>query len=146
MTIIGAAVSLIGGSHDKFVSGLVYSGALSQCVEDIFRSKMKAIYALRDIEEMEKMFNGHAAEEEEKEKTRVGTDRIESNDISIKGVTINAGNSEILKNANLEIPSGTMVRLGGRSGSGKTTLMKVITGYYKPESGAVSYGGVDIDG
>ena len=47
----------------------------------------------------------------------------------------------ILRDVNLEIPSGRIVGLLGKNGAGKTTLLKLITGLLTPTSGEVLIGG-----
>jgi branched-chain amino acid transport system ATP-binding protein len=44
------------------------------------------------------------------------------------------------------IPTGTVVSLIGPNGAGKTTFFNMITGVYKPTSGAVVFNGEDIAG
>ncbi len=51
---------------------------------------------------------------------------------------------EIIKDLNLEIKSGSVLKIEGASGSGKTTLMNVISGLISPDKGKVEIGGVDI--
>jgi phosphate transport system ATP-binding protein len=46
--------------------------------------------------------------------------------VTIKGLNVNAGNSSILKNINLEIPRNKITVLLGPSGCGKTTLLKCL--------------------
>jgi phosphate transport system ATP-binding protein len=46
--------------------------------------------------------------------------------VTIKGLNVNAGNSPILKNINLEIPRNKITVLLGPSGCGKTTLLKCL--------------------
>jgi putative ABC transport system ATP-binding protein len=51
---------------------------------------------------------------------------------------------DVLKDVNLDIPSGDFLALMGPSGSGKTTLLNLIGGLDAPTSGAVEVGGVRI--
>ncbi len=52
------------------------------------------------------------------------------------------GNDEYtLKNLNLKIESGQKVALLGVNGAGKTTLIKLLLGFYTPESGEIFIGG-----
>jgi ATP-binding cassette, subfamily B, bacterial len=50
----------------------------------------------------------------------------------------------VLTDINLHIPKGKVTAIVGASGSGKTTLLKLLLGYYKPSSGAISIDGVDL--
>lgn len=51
------------------------------------------------------------------------------------------GDHEILKDINLEIPSGKIIGLLGKNGQGKTTLIKLITGLLTPTSGTIKVNG-----
>jgi ATP-binding cassette subfamily B protein len=50
----------------------------------------------------------------------------------------------VVKNLNLEIPSGKVLGIVGRSGSGKTTLTKLVQGLYPLHSGIIKIDGIDI--
>ena len=54
------------------------------------------------------------------------------------------GQPQVLKEVNLEIPSGTFVGVVGQSGSGKSTLMKLLPRLYEPEQGRILIDGYDI--
>ncbi|GAA4947857.1 ABC transporter ATP-binding protein [Yinghuangia aomiensis] len=49
-----------------------------------------------------------------------------------------------LDKVNVTIPRGSVVALVGENGSGKSTLAKVIAAVYAPDSGAVTWDGVDV--
>jgi branched-chain amino acid transport system permease protein len=51
---------------------------------------------------------------------------------------------KVLQNLNLEIYQGEILGLLGPNGSGKSTFINVISGHYKPTSGALLFGGLDI--
>ena len=55
------------------------------------------------------------------------------------------GQPQVLKEVNLEVPSGTFVGIVGQSGSGKSTLMKLLPRLYAPEGGKISIDGYDIE-
>ena len=55
------------------------------------------------------------------------------------------GQPEVLKDVNLEIPSGTFVGIVGQSGSGKSTLMKLLPRLYEPGEGRILIDGYDIN-
>ncbi len=50
-------------------------------------------------------------------------------------ISVNYGESTILRDVNLTIPTGQVVCLMGRNGVGKTTLMKSMMGLLKPNAG-----------
>ena len=145
MTLLGVASLLAGGSADKTIAAIMYSNNFNQGIQDLLSTKRNLLKSLRDVMQMELMFNGYAQEEEEKEKNRINISQIKSNDIVLKNVNVEMDNKKILDSIDLNIPSGSMAYLSGASGAGKTTLMKVISGYYHPTSGEVKLGGVSVE-
>jgi branched-chain amino acid transport system ATP-binding protein len=63
-----------------------------------------------------------------------------------RGVTKRFGGLVALNALDFELQKGEILGLIGPNGSGKTTLFDVITGFYKPEKGAIAYGKRDITG
>jgi ATP-binding cassette subfamily B protein len=55
-----------------------------------------------------------------------------------------AGQPEVLRGVNLQIPPGKVTALVGASGSGKTTLLKLLLALYRPSGGEVTLGGVSL--
>ncbi len=51
----------------------------------------------------------------------------------------------ILKNLTLRIDAGEKLAVIGANGAGKTTLIKLLCGFYKPESGRILIDGVPLD-
>lgn len=49
-----------------------------------------------------------------------------------------------LSNVSLTLPAGTRLALVGPTGAGKSTLAKLMARLYDPQSGTVSFGGVDL--
>jgi heme exporter protein A len=54
------------------------------------------------------------------------------------------GNRLLFKGVNLQVRAGQAVWLRGRNGRGKTSLLRLAAGLAVPESGQVSWGGVDV--
>jgi len=145
LIIAGLVSYLAGATTDKFFATLIYSGNFQGAVSKMLKSKSELLGAFREIQEMDLMFNGYAAEEAEKEKTRVGVSAVNNSDIDLKDVEVSFEGKKIIEISELHIPQGSMANLSGASGAGKTTLMKVISGYYRPTSGAVEFGHVNMD-
>jgi ATP-binding cassette, subfamily B, bacterial len=51
-----------------------------------------------------------------------------------------SGNSPVLKNVSMNIPSGKTTAIVGLSGSGKTTLLKLLLKFYEPQAGEIRLG------
>lgn len=144
--IIAAITTYIaGGSADKFIAALVYSGNFSEGISTILGAKHDLLSSFRDIVQMEVMFNGYAEEEREKEKDRIGMSELPNHAITIRNVSVEFEKKKIIDDITIEIPEGALVSLEGVSGAGKTTLMKVLAGYYKPTQGTVEVGGTDME-
>lgn len=54
------------------------------------------------------------------------------------------GDRVLFKGVNLELRPGQAVWLRGRNGRGKTSLLRLAAGLAVPESGGVSWGGIDV--
>ena len=50
-----------------------------------------------------------------------------------------------LSAASLEVEAGEVMALVGQNGAGKSTLIKVLTGAYRRDSGAIEFGGAPVD-
>ncbi|MBE9054255.1 urea ABC transporter ATP-binding subunit UrtE [Nostocales cyanobacterium LEGE 11386] len=61
--------------------------------------------------------------------------------LKISNLNVYYGESHILRNVDLSVPSGQMVCLIGRNGVGKTTLIKTIMGLLPPRSGTINLAG-----
>ena len=61
--------------------------------------------------------------------------------LKISNLNVYYGESHILRNVDLSVPSGQMICLIGRNGVGKSTLLKTIMGLLKPRSGTINLAG-----
>ena len=67
-------------------------------------------------------------------------------DVVVNNITFSyaAGSRPALENVNLTLTAGTRLALVGPTGAGKSTLAKLMARLYDPQSGSVSFGGVDL--
>jgi simple sugar transport system ATP-binding protein len=62
--------------------------------------------------------------------------------LSLRNINMTFGGVKALKNASFDVLPGEVHCLAGENGSGKSTLIKIITGVYRPEAGAI----IEYDG
>ncbi len=60
-------------------------------------------------------------------------------DLRLAGVSHTYGETEVLRDINLDIPSGQIVCIVGPSGCGKSTLLRMLGGLEQPTSGQVNW-------
>jgi branched-chain amino acid transport system ATP-binding protein len=65
--------------------------------------------------------------------------------LRIEGVDVAIGAVGILRNVNMELPSGRFTGLIGRNGAGKTTLMRAVMGILRPRNGSIHFEGTTLD-
>ena len=59
-------------------------------------------------------------------------------------VTFGYSDKLVLNDFSMEVKEGEQITLVGRTGAGKSTIFKLLLGLYKPESGKITIGGVDV--
>jgi ATP-binding cassette subfamily C protein len=62
----------------------------------------------------------------------------------LQNLSFSYGETEVLRNVELQVPAGSFVAMEGMSGAGKTTLVDLIIGLYRPTDGKVLVDGVDL--
>ena len=70
----------------------------------------------------------------------------ETGDVVVDNITFvyAAGAKPALENVSVTLKAGTRLALVGPTGAGKSTLAKLMARLYDPQSGSVSFGGVDL--
>jgi urea transport system ATP-binding protein len=64
--------------------------------------------------------------------------------LSIEGLDVAYGGSQVLWGVDLEVPDGKVVCLMGRNGVGKTTLLRATMGLLAARAGRVAFDGTDV--
>lgn len=65
-------------------------------------------------------------------------------DVVLSDVTFGYGEKPVLQNFSMTVKKGEQVTLVGRTGAGKSTVFRLLLGLYKPESGKITIGDIDI--
>lgn len=106
-------------------------------------------HALQDARiSMERLNDIHAQEDEEYDICKKLFLLPENGTITVRDLTYSYSGAErdyAIKNLSLDIPEGKVTAIVGESGSGKTTLIKLLQGFYKPNSGTIKVGGISLD-
>ena len=106
-------------------------------------------HALQDARiSMERLNDIHAQEDEEYDICNKLSLLPENGTITVRDLTYSYSGAErdyAIKNLSLDIPEGKVTAIVGESGSGKTTLIKLLQGFYKPNSGTIKVGGISLD-
>lgn len=66
--------------------------------------------------------------------------------LDVNGIGIRFGGLQVLSDITFSIEKNDILGVIGPNGAGKTTLFNLITGFYKPTSGTIVFGGEKIDG
>ena len=65
-------------------------------------------------------------------------------DVVLSHVTFGYGDRPVLCDFSMTVKEGEQVTLIGRTGAGKSTVFRLLLGLYRPESGTLTIGGVDV--
>ena len=65
--------------------------------------------------------------------------------LTLKGLSVNYGMLEAVKDVSLEIPEGKVVSLLGANGSGKSTILKTVSGLKAPRAGEMFLGDTKLN-
>ena len=78
--------------------------------------------------------------------SREPTPLPETGDVVVENITFvyAAGSKPALENVSVTLKAGTRLALVGPTGAGKSTLAKLMARLYDPQTGAVSFGGVNL--
>lgn len=65
-------------------------------------------------------------------------------DVVISNVTFGYGDTPVLRDFSMTVKEGEQVTLVGRTGAGKSTVFRLLLRLYRPESGTITVGGVNV--
>ncbi len=65
-------------------------------------------------------------------------------DVVLSHVTFGYAEQPVLRDFSMTVKEGEQVMLVGRTGAGKSTVFRLLLGLYKPETGTITIGGVNV--
>ena len=123
----------------QYIVGML-NGPVNQIVTSIkqYQTAMISFKRLTDASSLPHEDEGSSIE---------NIDNQQNNDIILDNVSFkyNSEDNECLSHINLKIKYGLTTAIVGSSGSGKSTLMKLLLGFYEPNSGAILIGKTDLN-
>lgn len=66
--------------------------------------------------------------------------------LTLKGITMRFGGLTAVSDVNIAIDRGTIAGLIGPNGAGKTTVFNMISGFYTPTNGSITFDGKKVSG
>ena len=72
--------------------------------------------------------------------------RAQGAPLKVEGLSVSFGGNRAVDQASLTAEPGRITSLIGPNGAGKTTLLNLVSGFYKPETGTVRVGSLEITG
>lgn len=146
IVIIPAAFFFLGKSDPKllaleltmilFLAGLMYTALMNLMYLTMYT--FQANYAVNNIE---KLYSEMISE-----KITFGEEtQFNNHNIEFKDVTFSYGDKMVIDNLSFKIDENKVYALVGESGSGKSTIAKLISGYYRIDSGEILIGGKPIE-
>lgn len=64
--------------------------------------------------------------------------------LSVRGLSLNFGGLRALSDVGFDVAEGSITAIIGPNGAGKTSLFNCISGFYRPQAGAIDFDGRDI--
>ncbi|CAI9679615.1 MULTISPECIES: peptidase domain-containing ABC transporter [Elizabethkingia] len=123
----------------QYIIGQLNSPLIS--LVQFFREAQDAKISLERLNEVKEI-------EDEYQSQELNNDIPNNHNIEIQNLSFRYGGEKsklILDNINLKVPQGKITAIVGESGSGKTTLIKLLLKLYKPSSGKIKTGDVDLN-
>jgi len=131
-------LTLFGMSVGTSVAVINYISRIFSPIESLGMEIQTIQSAMAGVKRIDAFF---AQEEREIPKEREAAAR---GDIVFSNVTFGYGERHVLHNFSMTVKEGEQVTLIGRTGAGKSTIFRLLLGLYRPESGTVTIGGVDV--
>lgn len=135
-----------GGSADLrsqlvgFLFYALFNGVLYLALNKVMYLGMHIYQATSCIEKIEMLFG----EMEEKKLPAGQREEMDGYSIEFRDVTFGYEEQKIVENLSFKLEEGKTYALVGASGGGKSTLARLISGFYRLDSGQIFIGGHDI--
>lgn len=124
---------------EKFITGIILSAGL-------ITPLVIAFSYMDDILKMGTIFGEvtEILERKDMERPAEFSKKPQGCDICLRNVRFTYKDKEVLHGIDMDIKQGEVVAMVGPSGSGKSTIARLIDSLWDPDSGTITYGGVNV--
>lgn len=125
----------------ELIMVLFLSGVISVAFMKIMYVSMFSFMGIAAVEKLEKIFN-----DMQKDRLNFGTEtHFAHYNIEFENVTFGYTDEPVIKDLSFELKENHSYAFVGASGSGKSTIAKLISGFYKVDSGTIKIGGLPLE-
>lgn len=125
----------------ELVMLLFLSGVLLVAFLKIMYVSMFSFMGIAAVEKLEKVFD-----DMHKDRLNFGTEtRFAHYNIEFENVTFGYNDEPVIKDLSFTLKENRSYAFVGSSGSGKSTIAKLISGFYKVDSGSIKIGGLPLE-
>lgn len=140
---VGFIIGILLASSDLTLGKAVFNATLMGMMADsVYRLSTFLLLTQTDLVSMERV---HDLLDQPLEDLHDGTDEVSADgDIAVEFRSVSFsydGKSNVIENLDLTLHRGEHLAIVGGSGGGKSTVIKLIEGFYAPDSGEIRYFG-----
>lgn len=139
---------ILGGYSSLTAAGFIYYMIIFYSIINPAKDLSKAAYAIQkglaSMERIDVILNADNPIRDPQPDAAVTPRPTKAPAIRFENVSFSYGDTPVLRNIDLEIPSGSTVALVGQSGSGKSTLADLLPRFWDVDEGSITIDGHDI--
>ena len=139
---------ILGGYSSLTAAGFIYYMIIFYSIINPAKDLSKAAYSIQkglaSMERIDVILNAVNPIKEPAKPVKIALENGKAPSISFENVSFGYGDTDVLHDISLDIPSGATVALVGQSGSGKSTLADLVPRFHDVDKGSIKINGTDV--